>query len=64
MVEWGTGENITEPFTIIIGGDTGTCDLYADDSHPLINNGKVRVGALVVYIFRKIRVLGNQLKTN
>ena len=31
MVEWRTGDNITESFTIIIGGDTLKCDLYADD---------------------------------
>ena len=32
MVEWGTGDNTTETLTIIIGGDTTTCDLYADNS--------------------------------
>ena len=31
MVEWGTGENILEPLTIIIGGDTVACALYAYD---------------------------------
>ena len=31
MVKWGKGETITESLTIIIGGDTVTCDLYADD---------------------------------
>ena len=61
MLEWVKGETITEPLTIIIGSDTGTRDFYADDGHPLITNGKVRVGALVVYILRKIRVLGKQL---
>ena len=31
MVGWGTGKTITESLTIIIGGDTVTCVLYADD---------------------------------
>ena len=31
MVKWWTGETITESLTIIIGVDTITCALYADD---------------------------------
>ena len=31
MFRWGTGENITESLTIIIGVDTVVCALYVDD---------------------------------
>ena len=31
MVKLGTGETITESLDIIIGSDTITCALYADD---------------------------------
>ena len=53
MVEWRTGDNITESITIIIGGDTLKCDLYEDDGQEKMGVTEIRKD-LVFLVFTSL----------